>query len=201
MPRPVVVFAGLATVGALAGLAYLHASRTDPAGEPVPRASLPITDERAAPSSGAMPAVEEGNSRPSANPTESTRLATPASVASTNVAQWIADTRSDDAKKRAAAIAALASAPKAQAIPALEYVVESGEPQVDQQIALQSLHALAMNDGDSDGAIRDVIRKALYHSDDEGVTQNAQALLEDIEAEFAEREPDAEKSPPGEHAK
>ncbi len=99
----------------------------------------------------------------------------------------IADTQSNDPRLRAAAIEALANAPKAQALPALERVLESGEPQVDRQIALRSLHSLALNDGDETGAIRDAIRHALYHSDDENVTQSAQAFLEDIEAEFEDR--------------
>lgn len=106
-------------------------------------------------------------------------------ITTDNVARWIADTQSNDAKTRAAAIEALANAPKAQAIPALERVLESGEPQVDRQIALQSLHKLALSDGDSTGQIRAVIRHAIYHGDDEGVTQSAQAFLEDIEAALA----------------
>lgn len=197
MPRPVVVFTSLATFGALGGLVYLHANRisSDPSGETAPNASLPSVDNRATPSSPAIPTVEAEDPTVSASPTKSTQLAAPANAAQNNVAQWVADIRSNDAKIRAAAISALAGAPKAQALPALKYVVESGEPQVDRQIALASLHTLAMNDGDSDGAIRNVIRKAMYHSDDEGVMQNAQALLEDIEAEFAERADDAAKSP------
>ena len=72
-------------------------------------------------------------------------------------------------------------------MPALERVLESGEPQVDRQIALQSLHALALNEGDDNNRIRDAIRHAMYHSDDEGVTQSAQSFLEDIEAVLAEQ--------------
>lgn len=201
MPRPVVVFASLATFGALGSLVYLHASRTssDPSdphpliasGEMAPRASLPSVDGRASPANPSIATVEREDSTASVNPTESTQPTAPDKAAPNNVEQWVADSRSDDAKTRAAAIAALAGAPKAQAVPALVYVVESGEPQVDRQIALLSLRTLAVNDGDSDGAIRDVIRKAMYHTDDDGVMQSAQALLEDIEAEFAERALDA----------
>lgn len=103
------------------------------------------------------------------------------------IARWIADTQSTDAKTRAAAIVALAAAPKAQAVPALKRVLEVGEPQVDRQIAVRSLHVLALQQADDDGAIRDVLRDAVYHGDDEGVTQSAQAVLEDIETEFALR--------------
>lgn len=103
------------------------------------------------------------------------------------IAQWIKDTQSTDAKTRAAAIAALADAPKAQAMPALERVLETGEPNVDRHIALRSMHSLALREGDASGQIRDVMRHAIYHGDDDEVTQNAQSLLDDIEAEFAQR--------------
>lgn len=106
-----------------------------------------------------------------------------------NIARWIADTQSTDAKTRAAAIVALAEAPKAEAVPALKRVLKAGEPQLDRQIAVRSLHVLALQQDDDDGAIRDVLRDAVYHGDDEGVTQSAQAVLEDIETEFALRSP------------
>ena len=137
----------------------------EPPAKPIEETSLPVT----------MPAETKVESA------EAVR--TPAN----NVAQLITNTQSNDAKTRADAIQALATAPKAQALPALKRVLESGEPQVDRQIALRSLHVMALNDGDDTGAIRDTIRYAVYHSDDEGVTQNAQALLEDIEAALAER--------------
>lgn len=105
------------------------------------------------------------------------------------IARWIADTQSTDATTRAIAIAALAEAPKSQAVSALERVLEVGEAQVDRQIALRSLHLLALGEGDGDGAIRDVLRHALYHGDDEEVTQSAQAVIDDIETEFALRAP------------
>lgn len=73
-------------------------------------------------------------------------------------------------------------------MPALERVLETGEPDVDRHIALRSMHALALRDGDATGQIRDVMRHAIYHGDDDGVTQTAQSLLDDIEAEFATRE-------------
>lgn len=102
------------------------------------------------------------------------------------LAKWIADASSDDSKARAAAIVALAGAPKSQAVPVMERILQVGEPQVDRQIALRSLHTLAVQQGDADGRIRDVLRQAIYHGDDEGVSQSAQALLEDIEVASAE---------------
>lgn len=68
----------------------------------------------------------------------------------------------------------------------MERILQVGEPQVDRQIALRSLHTLAVQQGDADGRIRDVLRQAIYHGDDEGVSQSAQALLEDIEVASAE---------------
>lgn len=102
------------------------------------------------------------------------------------LAQWIADANSDDSKARAAAIIALAGAPKSQAVPVLDRILQVGESQVDRQIALRSLHTLAVQQGDADGKIRDVLRRAIYHGDDEGASQSAQAVLEDIEVAFAD---------------
>jgi hypothetical protein len=102
------------------------------------------------------------------------------------IAQAAADTTSPEARTRAVAIEALASAPKSQAIPVLERVLETGEPQIDRQIALRSLHTLALQQGDADGAIRNVLRNAIYHGDDEGASQSAQAVLEDIEVVLGE---------------
>jgi HEAT repeat protein len=160
----------LAVLAALSGIVYVNANREDETTVSAPQANHTETPIVAA----------------------SERTETPAQPASSrqnttdDIARLSADTQSNDAKTRAAAIAALASAPKAQAIPALERVLESGEPQVDRQIALQSLHTLALKHGDENSRIRDVIRHAMYHSDDEGVTQSAQAILEDIEAALAQ---------------
>jgi hypothetical protein len=74
-----------------------------------------------------------------------------------------------------------------QAVPVLKQVIETGEPGTDRQIALQSLHTLALAQGDQDERIRTVLRSAIYHGDDEEASQSAQALLEDIENEFALR--------------
>jgi len=113
--------------------------------------------------------------------------AAPASGRPDTVEQWIKDTQDSDPKIRAAAIARLANAPKSQALPALKDVLEMGEPEVDRHIALNSLHTLALRDGDSNGQVRDVMRRAIYHSDNDGVTQTAQSLLDDVEAALAEQ--------------
>ena len=170
MAQTSVIVVSLAALGTLGGLAYMHANRDEPK-----RAEIVV--------SPAAHAAEEAPPAP-----EVSKPAEPADqITTVDVTRWVADTQSTDAKTRAAAIEALANAPKSQAVPALKRVLESGEPQVDRQIALQSLHKLALIDGDNTGQIRDAIRHALYHSDDEGVTQSAQAVLEDIEAALAER--------------
>ena len=180
MAQSSVIVATLATLGALGGLAYVHASREDAASEDAPR---PIAAAATDTELAVAPPV------PEMSPPEAAPARTPPTreITSTDVERLIADTQSHDAKTRAAAIEALAHVPKAQALSALERVLESGEPQIDRQVALRSLHTLALNDGDESGAIRDVIRHAMYHSDDEGVTQSAQAFLEDIEAALANR--------------
>jgi hypothetical protein len=163
-------------LGTLSGLAYVHANRDE--SRSVEAASPPV-----------HAAVEPTTSPVEPSPwPEVSEPAQPArQVATDDVTRWIADTQSNDAKTRAAAIEALANGPKSQALPVLKRVLESGEPQIDRQIALQSLHKLALSDGDNTGQIRDAIRHAMYHSDDEGVTQSAQAFLEDIEVALAEQ--------------
>ena len=174
MAQPTVITVTLAVVAALGSLAYVHVSRDDKQSAAIPTATVAPRPQVEAPAES-LP--EEASAQPSTTQTTTTE----------DIARWVADTQSNDAKTRAVAIEALAKAPKAQAIPALKRVLESGEPQVDRQIALRSLHVLALNDGDNNGAIRDTIRHAMYHSEDEGVTQSAQAFLEDIEAALAER--------------
>lgn len=97
------------------------------------------------------------------------------------VEQWIADTTSGDAAKRAAAIAALAEAPRAKALPVLGRLLTDGEPQVDRPLALRSLRDLALNQGDDDGAIRDAVRHAIYHGDDFTKVDDVQEVLDIIE--------------------
>jgi hypothetical protein len=97
------------------------------------------------------------------------------------VARWISAATGSDAAARAEAITALGNAPKAQALPVLRKVLEVGDPEVDRQLALSSLHALALDQGDTDGRIRKALRDAVYHGDDDSVGQGAQTILEDIE--------------------
>ncbi|MEP7243809.1 MAG: hypothetical protein ABI885_08990 [Gammaproteobacteria bacterium] len=105
------------------------------------------------------------------------------------VAKWKADATGDDSAARASAIISLANAPKLQALPVLQRVLTSGEPQVDRPLALKSLRTLALTQGDADGGIRNVLREAIYHGGDEATTQGAQSVLDDVEGA-------ASKTPP-----
>lgn len=198
--RPSIIVVVLSMLAASGGLAYLHSTREQDAAEPArsseTRTSTAKTGQAPAPTAPLTNTADAdtdavSQTAPSADEVSSTETAAPASK---TIAQWIKDTESEDPKVRAAAIAALANAPKEQAMPALERVLETGEPNVDRHIALRSMHSLALSDGDRNGQIRDVIRGAIYHGDDDGVTQTAQSLLDDIEAEFTQRELDANKA-------
>ena len=103
------------------------------------------------------------------------------SVVADPLAKWKADATGDDSAARASAIISLANAPKSQALPVLQRVLTSGEPQVDRPLALNSLRTLALSQGDADGGIRNVLREAIYHGGDEATTQGAQAVLDDVE--------------------
>ena len=86
-----------------------------------------------------------------------------------------------DASKRATAITALAQAPVEQALPVLRRVLMNGEPTVDRPLALQSLRDLALSNGDPQSAIRNAIREAIYHGDDQTMAADAQEALDVIE--------------------
>jgi hypothetical protein len=107
----------------------------------------------------------------------------PVTQASTgrDVTKLIADTQSADAGTRAAAITALAEAPRAEALPVLGRILTDGEPQVDRPLALRSLRDLALNQGDDDGAVRDAVRHAIYHGDDFTKVDEVQEVLDVIE--------------------
>jgi len=133
--------------------------------------------------------VAEASAVPSAAPsaaplTSAPEAASPAAPAM-DVAKLIADTSSGDAAKRAAAITALADAPRDQALPVLGRILTNGEPEVDRPLALRSLRDLALNQGDADGAIRDAVRSAIYHGDDFTKVDDVQEVLDIIEESLA----------------
>ena len=193
MMRPSVLLATLSMLAACGGLAYYHAERQqsdDGAVASTSRSSQSSSVEKGDTAhANAAKSADAGTESTyagsdSSSPSGATETT---SVPAETVTHWIKDTESPDAKTRAAAIAALADAPTDQALPALKRVLQVGEPNVDRQIALRSIYTLALRDGDKNGVIRDVMRGAIYHSDDDGVTQTAQSLLDDVEAEFAQR--------------
>lgn len=192
--RPSVIVVATGMLAACGGLAYLHTSREVPTADS-PGSSVPRPDEvtetgAPAPAAAVTNAaiVSTGTVAQSAPHSQETiHGISTGDLTPESIAQWIKDTQSTDPQVRAAAIAALADAPKAAAMPALERVLETGEPNVDRHIALRSMHSLALRDGDTNGQIRDAMRHAIYHGDDDGVTQTAQSLLDDIEAELMQR--------------
>jgi hypothetical protein len=107
----------------------------------------------------------------------------PADAAPTDpVAGLITDAQGADAARRAAAITALAQAPREQAVPVLGRLLTDGEPLVDRPLALAALRTLALEQGDADGKIRDAIRAVIYHGDDHSNMNAVQETLDTIEA-------------------
>ena len=183
----------MSMLAACGGLAYMHASRDSPeapgASAPARAAEAATEQDRteATPTTAASTAAATSTASASESASDPVGAA-PRSTRPDTVEQWIKDTQDSDPKIRAAAIAKLANAPKSQALPVLKQVLDTGEPEVDRHIALRSLHTLALRDGDRDSQVRDVMRRAIYHSDNDGVTQTAQSLLDDVEAALAEQE-------------
>jgi HEAT repeat protein len=192
--RPAVIVAALGMAAVLGGLVYLQSARqssnaaasaAQASRESSAAAAETPTSSAAAASTNNIAAIEAAT----AAQNDGDAIAASKASRPDTVEQWIKDTRDGDPKIRAAAITKLANAPKAQALPALKNVLETGEPDVDRHIALNSLHTLALRDGDKNGQVRDVMRSAIYHSDNDGVMQTAQSLLDDVEAALSEPPP------------
>jgi hypothetical protein len=174
---------GVLAVGVLGVLAYSYATRTPPEPDRAPDAA----DLAHSPSEADAQAETGAHAQPPDASASLSHEAAKAEITSDTIAAWIGEATGADPKKRAAAIIALAQAPKAAAVPTLREVLDVGEPEPDRQLALHSLHALAIEQGDEDGQIRDTLRFAMYHGDDDGVSQSAQAYLEDIESALDEQ--------------
>jgi UDP-N-acetylmuramyl pentapeptide synthase len=155
---------GLA-IGAVAAAVWRFAG--EPA-EPGVAADVPVSQPSPAISQVAIPAK-------------------PPVIAKKTTAQLVQDTSSGSAATRAAAIEALAEAPRAEALPVLGRILIDGEPQIDRVLALRSLRDLALNQGDADGAIRDAVRRAIYHGDDLTKVDDVQEALEIIEESLQAR--------------
>jgi hypothetical protein len=193
MMRPSVIVVSMSMLAACGGLAYLHSTRDSAAEQaegvsksrPDVQTAEPPAPAAAAANTAAASANAAGQASPNSGDVASSETA---AAPPETIAQWIKDTQSTDAKVRAAAIAALADAPKSLAMPALKRVLETGEPNVDRHIALRSMYSIALRDGDPNEQVRNTMRHAIYHGDDDAVTQTAQSLLDDIEAEFSQRQ-------------
>jgi len=70
--------------------------------------------------------------------------------------------------------------PKDEALPVLKRVLTGGDPEVDRPLALESLQTLALEQGDEDGRVKDVLRQAVAHSDNEATAEAAQRTLDTI---------------------
>ena len=127
-----------------------------------------VPEAAASPDTG-TPAAKVPVAMPVANP------AAEVTASAADVMRWTAEVNSNNAGTRAAAIRALADAPRADALPVLHHVLINGEPQVDRPLALQSLRELALGQGDKDGKVREAIREVLYHGDDQNPTLMADA--------------------------
>lgn len=125
-------------------------------------------------------AVTQPGEKPKVAPAQPVVQTAP-QITADDVARWTADVSSGDAGKRAVAIAALANAPVPQALPVLRRVLMGGEPTVDRPLALRSLRDLALNNGDPNSSIRNTIREAIYHGDDQTMTADAQEALDVVE--------------------
>jgi hypothetical protein len=165
--RRTTLLLAIATVGVAATIGAYLSSDSE-----VPVADATTTVASGIPQSASPPTVSV------ATP-DSSSIASP--IAPGAVARWIEDASSGDAGKRATAIAALATAPRADALPVLRRLLTDGEPEVDRRLALRSLRDLALNQGDADGRVRDAVRHAIYHGDDQTPADEAQDVLDVIE--------------------
>ena len=179
MWRPSATLVVLFAVGYLGIVGYARAMRTE--ADDVPHGQQVVV----APTTPAPAASDEmAPSKPVtlARGTETAQAGSDGSDGSdASVGKWVAAAAGDDAKAREAAITALAKAPRAQAIPALTRVLKSGDPGTDKPLALRSLRTLAIDQGDADNRIREVLRDAVYHGDEESLVQGAQSTLDEVE--------------------
>lgn len=156
------------------GIGLIHARKDDRerASAPVPAASS------ATPSSAAKSVAENAGEE---GGTSQATMIERKPLTPDDVTRLVSDTTSGNPGTRATAILALVNAPKSAAIPALQRIVEGGEPSVDRSLALQALRDLALYQGDADGVIRGVVRETIYHADDDALVERAQVALEIIE--------------------
>lgn len=175
MPRTWLMLLALFAVGYLGFFGYSYLTRTQP--EPESKNSTSYFENASGVS--AIAAAPDAVQRAVADTHD--EAAEAKNFPQDIVAKWADE--GTDAKARAAEIAALATAPKAQAVPVLQRVLSAGAEE-DRQLALNSLRTLAQQQGDADGNIRNALRQAIYHGDNEAVASSAQTILSDVERDL-----------------
>lgn len=179
MTRAQWLFATLCAL--LCAALYLQTGGDRPDAAPAPADGGPPGAAQSAPPDSAGDAPKITAVRATAVDGEADRAA-----AAGAVQRWLQEIGDDDPERRAAAIAALAGAPREQAVPALLKVLGSGAD-LDRQLALNALRTLASDQGDAGGEIRTALRLAIYDGGDEVVAVGAQIALDDVEHEIGEK--------------
>lgn len=178
----------LFAIGAVSVLGYSWATRGDPPGHSRVEARTSAPSERAA--NPPNLSSEAAESLPASEPDQSVQHSPSASagrppppLAPLSVDEMVVNATQSDGETRAAAIAALGNAPRDEALPALESLINTADDE-GRALAMQALRTLALNQGDEDGRIRDAVRKVIYHGSDETGTASAQAALDGIERDL-----------------
>jgi hypothetical protein len=176
MSRQALTLAGFFAAGCLAVVGYSLVTRVEPAAEQAPRPL--VTASMASPSPS--PSSQFSSPPPEAlpSPPEPAPAAPPAAMS--NVDRLVAEATSENAKARTYAISALAKAPKDAALPVLTKVLNRGDLEEERHLALESLQTLALDQGDEDGRVKDVLRQFISHSGDEQFAEVAQRTMDTI---------------------
>lgn len=160
----------LGTASFTCTLAYLHYTAGPAADMAMGNVLLPPT---AAPEP-ALPALVP--------PAPSTAAAESDVLSDPELEKLLSAAAGDFADQRLAAIAALADAPPARAVPVLLRVAELGTVGADRHAALDSLLVQARRQRDTDGAIHGLLRDLVYDGNDEEVADHAARVLEQLDA-------------------
>jgi hypothetical protein len=78
----------------------------------------------------------------------------------------------------------VATTPSFQTLPELDRMLSTGNAG-DRQRALDSLREIAAHQGDGNNAIRDVLRKHIYHGNDDDAVHEVQLALDEVESAVA----------------
>ena len=152
MSRQTLTLAGFFAAGCLAVVGYSLVTRVEPAAEQAPRplvtASLATPTPAPSPPNEAFPSPAE--------PAQ----ATPAAPAA-GVSAWLVDATGEDAKARTYAIPRSPALRRTLRSRCSKKVLTRGDPEVDGPLALESLQTLALDQGDEDGRVKDVLASVI----------------------------------------